>query len=157
MTGRKLLRQFLDVEAAAESSEVRVPKVSNWTVGQQIDHICLATEKVITSLEAHPSDKPNNKFSLLRLLVLGGGRIPRGRAQAPDAVVPTETPSKEHIAATLVLAKDCLLRLEKIPDTAWFKHVYFGSLSKKQAMRFLYIHTRHHLKIIRDILAAANN
>ena len=155
MSKQQLMKQFREVEKACERISASAPTVSHWTVGQQIDHICLVTAKIITSMENHPSDKPGNKFSLLRLIVMGTGRIPRGKAKAPEHVVPQESPDKAHIDAVVAAARNCLERLDGIPETAWFKHVYFGFLNKKQGMRFLYIHTGHHLRIIKDILRAA--
>jgi len=35
---------------------------------------------------------------------------------------------------------------------AHFNHFIFGALNKNRTIRFLEIHTNHHLKIIKDIL-----
>ena len=42
--------------------------------------------------------------------------------------------------------------IKKAHHNAYFRHLIFGYLNKKRTIRFLQIHTAHHLKIIKDIL-----
>ena len=42
--------------------------------------------------------------------------------------------------------------IKKAHHNAYFRHLIFGNLNKKRTIRFLQIHTAHHLKIIQDIL-----
>jgi hypothetical protein len=45
-----------------------------------------------------------------------------------------------------------LLELEHLDAKSNFMHPYFGQLNLKQTKKFLALHTKHHLKIIDDIL-----
>jgi hypothetical protein len=45
-----------------------------------------------------------------------------------------------------------LNQLEKINKNQFIEHPYFGHLNKKETEKFLYIHTLHHLKIIKDLI-----
>jgi hypothetical protein len=42
--------------------------------------------------------------------------------------------------------------LELVSRDHFFEHPYFGKLKLKETIRFLEIHTQHHLDIIRDII-----
>ena len=80
------------------------------------------------------------------------GYIPRGKGKAPKQVAPKEEFTTEQLKPLLSTAKsnvDGLSTLDKIVN---FNHPYFGVLNKKQTVKFLGIHTHHHLKIIKDIL-----
>lgn len=42
-------------------------------------------------------------------------------------------------------------KIEHFDKNAFFEHPLFGVLNKKDTMKFLKMHTTHHLKIIQDI------
>ena len=48
--------------------------------------------------------------------------------------------------------RETIKGLETVSKDHFFPHPYFGNLKKKETIRFLEIHTNHHLKIIRDII-----
>ena len=48
--------------------------------------------------------------------------------------------------------KELVSKIEAIDKRAYFIHHIFGSLNKEQTIRFLNIHTNHHLNIVEDIL-----
>ncbi len=91
------------------------------------------------------------KFSLSRIIIMATKRIPRGRAKSPKSVRPQTDIHKESLSLHLKLTRDNLKQLEHLDYGQYFDHPYFGHLKLKQAIRFLEIHTLHHLKIIRDI------
>jgi hypothetical protein len=70
----------------------------------------------------------------------------------PKYLASPETISKESLLAQLALAKTQVAGIEKLDAYAFFKHPLFGNVNKKRALRFLMVHTQHHLKIIKTIL-----
>ena len=80
------------------------------------------------------------------------GKIPRGKAKAPKVVIPTHVATHEELKAKLQAAKNNILKLNSFSENSFFKHPFFQDLNVKQTEKFLLIHTKHHLKIIEDIL-----
>ena len=83
-------------------------------------------------------------------------KIPRGKAKAPQVVVPKEGITIADLEYHLTKARDAIKALEFVSKNHFFKHPYFGDLKKKQTILFLEIHTQHHLKIIQDIVSNTN-
>ena len=50
--------------------------------------------------------------------------------------------------------KEKIRQLELISEDHFFEHPYFGNMKKRPTVHFLEIHTKHHIKIIREIVAA---
>lgn len=42
--------------------------------------------------------------------------------------------------------------LASLDENQFFTHTLFKQLNKKQTLKFLGLHTNHHLKIVKDIL-----
>lgn len=55
---------------------------------------------------------------------------------------------KKHIEST----KRKLAELQILKPTNYIEHPVFGKLRLKDSIKFLEIHTRHHIHIINDIL-----
>ena len=126
--------------------------VSKATVGWQLDHTLKVFNAVSLALKnSNPKDY-KRQFNYWRSLLFPLGYIPRGKVKAPKIVLPPEVITKEDLKAQLQTAKNFLDVLKTLPNNAYFRHFIFGMLSKKQTFRFLEMHTKHHLKIIRDIL-----
>ena len=79
--------------------------------------------------------------------------FPRGKGKAPKAVVPTDVQTSEQLREDLQTVRLMLLELEHLDAKSNFMHPYFGQLNLKQTKKFLALHTKHHLKIIDDILS----
>lgn len=152
MPSKQLITQIKELKKYIDSSATRVQKVSNWSIGQQIEH----SLKVIigvsqTTIESNPEDYKAN-FNFARLMVFMLGRIPRGKGKAPKVVLPSENiSSKTELLALADKATAIVKQLDELPPKANFNHLYFGILNLKQTQYFLGIHTNHHLKIIHDI------
>jgi hypothetical protein len=80
------------------------------------------------------------------------GKIPRGKGKAPDRVVPRATYTADELQNHLNTTIEKLQIIEKIQPNQHFTHPFFGQLNKKPMLKFLKIHTNHHLHIINDIL-----
>jgi len=156
--------KMMTLEKMISRLEMRLPdyqifskSVSDATVGWQIEHSVLTINKIIEALE---SSKPENykwKFNLGRILVLTINKIPRGRAKAPKVVRPKEIFDFEEVKNQLDQAKINLNKLDKLSPNCFFFHPYFGDLNLQTTIKFLKIHTFHHLKIIEDIIQASKN
>lgn len=133
----------------------RNEKVSASTVGWQIDHSFKVINGVLGLLNNAPTDK-KTKLTLLGRFCLLTGYIPRGKGKAPKQVLPPEHITKSDLDSQLDSARKAIKKVPNINKKATFKHPFFGVLSKKQTLCFLETHTRHHLKIIRDILKSSN-
>jgi len=92
------------------------------------------------------------KFNFIKILVLMRGKIPRGKVKAPEVVVPNKTIEEAILLTHITQTRNSLLELESISNNHYFEHPFLGKLKKKDTIRFLEIHTNHHLKIIEDII-----
>lgn len=154
----RLLVRMNDLKAACVDAS-RKTGLSGWSVGQHIEHL-VKTNSAIAGLLARPwSQDPSVKPAGFRaLIVLKMGYIPRGRAQAPEIVVPVMT-DYARLGEDVEKAKGELAALEpKLPeierDTILFNHPVLGGFTKAQWLRFIEVHTDHHWKIIQEIRAA---
>ncbi|MGV6830619.1 MAG: DUF1569 domain-containing protein [bacterium] len=120
-------------------------------MGWQIDHSLKVINGVIGMLKNAPTNK-QPKVTLMGRICMLFRYIPRGRGKAPDRVLPPDIITKEALEKQLSLAKQNITMISNMDSRSTFEHLYFGILSKKQTIRFLETHTKHHLKIIRDIL-----
>ena len=143
---------LLQLENQIPNLEKTNSKISKSTIGWQIDHCLLVVNGIIKQLEiSNPADfQP--KWSFFKFLILTTGKIPRGKARAPKLVNPMEVATAQELKTKIELAKKNVLKLTSFPEGFFFKHPYFGDMNKKQTEKFLAIHTKHHLKIIQDIL-----
>ena len=82
----------------------------------------------------------------------GRAASPRGSARAPKVVTSDTIVPKDALSEQLSLAKNNLIDFKTLPNESYFKHPYFGLLNVNMSLKFLVIHTLHHLKIVRDIV-----
>ena len=127
-------------------------KVSKVDVAWQLDHILKTFNRITEVLESSNPEDYSSSVSAARTMSLTAGYIPRGRAQSPDAVRPPDQIITEDIYKQLEEAKANITILATLDEDTNFDHPYFGQLNKAQAIRFIEVHTKHHLNIIADIL-----
>lgn len=131
--------------------------ISKSTVGWQLDH---ALKVFIAVSEWTANSNPDDykwNFNFMRLVMFPLRFIPRGKGKAPKYVLPPEIITTEDLNNQLQIAKNHTTTLNNLPEGFYFKHFIFGMLTKKQTLRFLEIHTKHHLKIVRDILKSSTS
>lgn len=143
---------LIQIETHIPDYKTENKMVSHATIGWQLDHSLLVINGIIAQLvKSNPKDyqwRPNWKRIYIKLR----NNIPRGKAKAPKQVRPAETITIETLQDKLRLAQNGLKMLESLPKNSFFTHPYFGDLNLKAAIWFLKLHTRHHLKIVNDII-----
>ena len=132
--------------------ETENKRVSNADVGWHLQHSLLVINGIIKSLEKSNPKEYKWSFNYKKMLVLISGKIPRGVGRAPKSVQPTEVISKALLVQETELAKASIALLSAMHPDQHFLHPYFGKLNVKPTIKFLKIHTRHHLHIINDML-----
>ncbi|MFS4454658.1 hypothetical protein [Maribacter sp. 2304DJ31-5] len=141
-----------ELEDYFEYRDVKSNTVSKVDVIWHLYH-SLKTINVICEglLRSNPKDY-KSKINFVRIFVLTTGIIPRGKAKAPKFVIPPSYVETNELYELLSEAKNNLKKIEPLAANANCGHPYFDMINKAQAKKFLRIHTKHHIKIIKDIL-----
>ncbi len=149
----KIITQLLsEIEGNISNKDFKKASVSQSTIGWQLDHALKVVNGICGMMvNSNPEDYKAD-FNPIRIILFTLGFIPRGRGKAPKIVLPPEVITEDDLLKQLAQAKINLEAIKPLPKTSYFKHFLFGTLSKKQTIRFIEIHTKHHLKIVRDIL-----
>ncbi|MCB1008563.1 MAG: DinB family protein [Acidobacteria bacterium] len=139
--------------------DLRAPRVSGWSVGEQVDHMTQVLASGLGLLETPGEPRPNG-INLSGRILLALRWIPRGVGKSPKGVLPRGA-SPEDLRERLADLRRRLDAISAAPDRLadprpTIPHPYFGALNPAQGLRFLAIHTRHHLKIVRDIRKASS-
>lgn len=126
--------------------------VSKSNVGWHLDHSSKVINGIIFQLKNSNPDNYKRNFNLKRLFVFTLNKIPRGKANAPKSVQSFEKINETDLTNQLEISEKLIQEIDKLDKNCNFIHPYFDILNKKQTIKFLNIHTNHHLKIIKDIL-----
>ncbi|MDP5104893.1 MAG: DUF1569 domain-containing protein [Polaribacter sp.] len=127
-------------------------QVSKANIGWHLDHSLKVINNVFTTLKESKSEEYQQKFNGLRFLTFTLGFFPRGKARSPKRVLPPEVILKKDVENQLETAIKNLKAIDNINKNQFFTHPLFHQLNKKQTIKFLGLHTNHHLKIVKDIL-----
>lgn len=134
----------------------RKDSVSGWSVAEQLDHVTKVCEHILKGI-LNGKELGGKGITLVGRIVSLTGYIPRGAAKSPNRVAGTpETAAnlRERLSRLRGLLEDyrkvsgTLAQNEKV-----IPHPFFRNLTRPQALRFMGIHSHHHLKIIRDIIS----
>ncbi len=159
----QLSQQLLTLaEQKVERLSRRSDRVSAWSVAQHLDHLAQANAQCAAAISRLLDSRPDDTGPGLKLAgraVLLTGWIPRGRGVAPPTTVPSAVPPSE-IRSRLGDAQTAVnaigQRLNEIDGArARLSHPALGGFTALQWLRFIAIHTRHHLKIIEEIERSA--
>lgn len=148
----KLLKAIDELESYVSKLNLSNEAVSKSTIGWQIAHSLKVIYGVTkTVAKSNPNDY-KWQFNFTRIVIFTTGKIPRGKAKAPKAVRPEEEKiTKDELLGFIEKSKKAIETALNSDPKAFVEHPFFGLLKRDKAIRFLEIHTEHHLKIIRDI------
>ena len=139
-----------------EKRDSRRTEISEVDVAWHVDHCLKTINRIYGRLEDSNPEEYTGNFSLSRTLIYTWGDFPRGVAESPKVVRPPDNISTDSLYQQLETARKNIQKLAELPANSHFKHPTFKVLNRKQSLRFLEIHTHHHIKIIRDILKKEN-
>ena len=151
-----LNNEITALEGMITNSEIKATDVSSKGIDWHLDHSLKAIIVVTKALKKSDPSNYQRKYNLLRSVIFMSGKIPRGKGKAPRSVLPPENILKEDLHLQFDTAIEALNELENLPPASNFKHPYFGQLDLKMSLRFLSLHTNHHLKIMKEILQSGN-
>ena len=126
--------------------------ISEVAVGWHLEHSLLVIKQITATVAQSEPKLYKSKFNVKRFVVFLTKTIPRGKANAPKVVIPTEEITVDSLQESLKNTYQAITYLKDCEEKQYFMHPFFGQLNKKQTIKFLAIHTEHHLKIVRDIL-----
>ncbi|MCF6348760.1 MAG: hypothetical protein L3J20_10745 [Flavobacteriaceae bacterium] len=126
-------------------------KVSEKGIFWHLDHSLIIIINVSKMLKKSDPSDYKSTFNFTRSLIFTLNFIPRGKGKSPRSVHPTNDITKEELLKQFEEAKQQINNIEHLPAKSSFKHPLFGVLNLKQTLKFLKIHTNHHLKICKDI------
>ena len=126
--------------------------ISTGNVGWHVEHSLLVFNAVIDALGKSTPGAYKNKFGISRSFVMITGKIPRGKVKAPSAVQPSHVINVVALQQHISDLKEKIKILERLSPDHYFTHPFLGDFKLTPALRFLKIHTKHHLRIINDII-----
>ena len=127
-------------------------EVSEAVVAWHMDHIFLVVNQVSKALEQSDERNYNTKFNIKRAYVFTFNTMPRGKATAPEAARPKDNIDSITLQMHYDQALTTVDKLSNLPEKKHFNRPVLGTMNRDKTIKFLTIHTEHHLKIIRDIL-----
>lgn len=149
--------QFERLRVLARSAELssRNERVSAWCLAEQLDHMTKVSWSIVQVLSDPQAAPLGYGMNILGKLVLLFGWIPRGVGKSPRRFIGATATADDLDAAIAKLATsfDALpFDTLRASNVAVVPHPKFGGLTPSQALRFLEVHTAHHLKIVDDIV-----
>ena len=152
----KLVRQLDELESKISQSDSLNLAISKSSIGWHIEHALLTINLIIEGLKQSDPNDYKWKFSRSKFLVFTMNKIPRGRARSPKAVLPKGDFSIDTLRRHCNATKIKLVELQNLKPKSYIQHPFFGKLKLKSTLKFIVIHTKHHIDIINDILKANN-
>ena len=149
---KKLLQVLNDFEKQAPLYLNNNKMVSEANVGWHIMHSCLVINSIAKAIIASDPALYKKKFSWKAFLVLLLNKIPRGKAKAPSFTQPASEVTMSMVLQQIEDARKSAESLLTADKNKYFTHPIFGDLQLPTAIKFLYVHSYHHEKIIKDIL-----
>ena len=150
---RTVLGNLLErLEELIDLSDRKNTAVSKASVGWHIAHTLITMGGILDLLEQSDPKSLTGRINLAGWLTLKLGWIPKGRGKAPRVARPEGQIDPQRLQKKVTSTKEKLDMLSTLDPNAYFKHPYFGELKLKWAIRFIEVHTKHHLKIMESIL-----
>lgn len=147
-----LKTQLATIESHIPNKDVINTSVSKSGIAWHLDHSLKVINGVLKVLKKTKPDKYKKELNFKRLVLFATEYVPRGKVKAPKVVHPPENVTTANLIKQINTGRENIEDARILEPKVHFRHFIFGTLSKDQTLRFLEIHTKHHLKIVKDIL-----
>jgi hypothetical protein len=128
--------------------------ISKANIGWHMEHVFKVLINVTDAIKISKPEDFKSNFSFVRTLIFITKKIPRGKGRAPKSVSPSTNNTTQSLLESATTAKQKLAELYTLDANKHFNHPFFGNLKLNDCIKFLSIHTKHHLKIIEEINAS---
>ena len=150
------LNSYIDrLEEYSLSQHKINPNISSSSVGWHIEHTLKVIIQIVAALEKSNANDYKWRFNVNRFLIWTINHIPRGKGKAPKTVIPEGEITIESLKQSIEKTRLAIIKIKQLHPNSYFKHPYFGDLKLHPTIKFLGLHTNHHLKIINDIIKAS--
>lgn len=155
---RRLGALLDEIDAIAQqdgSLSLQRRSVSAWSVAEQLDHAVRVCSSILGRIH-QPAELVEKPLNLVGRLVILAGWIPRGKGKSPKSLLPLPCSREElrqSVSETRRLLDRVVAEAPAESKDRIVRHPLFGGLTARQSLQFAIIHTHHHIRIVRDILA----
>lgn len=151
----QILQKIDRLEEYTVQMEAEDTTVSKVGVDWHLAHSLKTINGICDALAKSSPEDYSWSANVARTMSLTFNFIPRGRAQSPRSVIPDEVITLADLQQMIQQARLNVQKAIMLPEQANFEHPVFGVITRGEALRFLEVHTQHHLKIIEDIIGHA--
>ena len=147
---------LIELENKIENQEILNPIVSKSSVGWHIEHALLVMNLTIASILKSNPENYKRTLNFNRIMVFVMNKIPRGKVRAPKLVQPLEDFTAYSLKEHIEKSRRNLEKLSTLNANHYFEHPFMGHLKLKSTIRFIKLHTQHHITIIKEITESKN-
>lgn len=153
------IHQKLIVAVSAIDAETysRQPAAGEWSVAENVHHLCLVEDRVIKELEKAIARPPRRVSFFRRLIPTSMISMRLIRVKAPKAMNPLDAPAREQALENFARTRSNLKALCAAHDSdrfrqLIFKHPFIGEIDGVATVSFIGYHELRHYKQIREVL-----
>lgn len=146
----ELDRLFRAMNALVPYANATNRSVSGWSVGEHLEHVCTVAAGFAVVLITGRGPAFTARMPEHRDMVLVDGHIPRGKIKAPPVAAPKGVESAEAYTRMLDRTHARLKSAAEQPGQRTADHPLLGTMTRNEVLRFVAVHTAHHLAIIDD-------
>ncbi len=148
----EIKKQLSELANQIQNQETINTLVSKSSIGWHIEHTLLVMNITIESIKESNPVNYKKTFNFKRIIVFVLNKIPRGKIRAPKAVQPKEDFTIDSLKEHIEKSKLNLEKLNALNSSYYFDHPFLGHLKLNSTIKFIKLHTQHHINIINEII-----
>lgn len=141
-----------EIENYFENFQKQNYRISSKSVGWHIDHSLRAINNAVFELKDSNAQQYTYTINLRRITLFFRKKMHRKSLKCSRINRNFEVITLDGLKFQFELVNSNIKTIEKLNSKSNFNHPYFGQLNLAQTCKFLDIHTKHHIEIIKDII-----